>query len=349
MTQDILPHLLAFYQQTFPEKINLKIKNLTALTVGWESIIYAFDAITGPKDERQTESLILRIYPGGDAYHKSAREFAGMKQLYQVGYPVPQVFILEREKSPFDSRPFILMERIEGEIMWPILDRSTPEQAAALITLFCELFVQLHALDWKDFVPADQQTAYTEPYFFIDGYLNWLRGVAESFPDLNALMPVIEWLQNRRDEVPCNRPAAVHWDFHPGNVILKPDGSAVVIDWTQIQVSDPRFDLGWTLLLTGGYAGDDAREMVLSEYQRISGAPIEQLAYFDVAACVKRIGSVMISLSSGADQMGMRPDAVAMMRRDFPALQRMYDLMVARTDIRVPEVEALLASNNDGC
>jgi hypothetical protein len=52
----------------------------------------------------------------------------------------------------------------------------------------------------------------------------------------------------------------------------------------------------------------------------------------------------MISLSAGADQMGMRPDAVEMMRRDFPSLKRMYDLMVNRCGIRVPAIEDLLAS-----
>lgn len=344
MKLDVQTQLLAYYQQVFPEKINPEIKNLTALNEGWESIIYAFDFNSGPGGQRQTEEMILRIYPGTNAHHKSEQEFNGMQTLYRIGYPVPKVYTLERENLPFDHRPFMLMERIEGGIMWPILDQSTPEKAAGLITQFCELFVQLHNLDWQEFVPVDQQSVFHEPFFFVDGYLKLLYEVAEPFPDLKALMPVIDWLQDRRNLVPCDQPAPVHWDFHPGNVILKPDGSAVVIDWTQIQVTDPRFDIGWTLLLAGGYSGDKFRNMILSEYERISGTPIEQLDYFDVANCVKRIGSVMISLSSGADQMGMRPDAVAMMRRDFPALKRMYDLMIDRCDIRVPAVEQLLES-----
>ncbi len=52
---------------------------------------------------------------------------------------------------------------------------------------------------------------------------------------------------------PCYHP--VHWDYHPGNVLLRDDSSAVVIDWTQIDVSDPRFDLAWTLLLVSSYEG----------------------------------------------------------------------------------------------
>ena len=61
-----------------------------------------------------------------------------------------------------------------------------------------------------------------------------------------------DFFKNKADVIVC--------DGFSGNVILKPDGAAVVIDWTQIQVSDPRFDLGWTLLLVGAYTTDDVRE-----------------------------------------------------------------------------------------
>jgi aminoglycoside phosphotransferase (APT) family kinase protein len=159
------------------------------------------------------------------------------------------------------------------------------------------------------------------------------------FPDLNAFTPVFDWLNAHRDEVPCLRPAPVHWDFHPGNIIIQPDESLVVIDWTQIQATDPRFDLGWTLLLTGAHIGDKMRNFILGEYQCLSETQVKNLAFFDVANAVKRLGSVMLSLSSGTDQMGMRPDAVAAIRRDFPALRWVYNLMVKRTGIRLPEVE----------
>jgi aminoglycoside phosphotransferase (APT) family kinase protein len=285
--------------------------------------------------------MILRIYPGDDAYQKSGREFEGMKRLYEVGYPVPKVFILEQDDSPF-SKPFVLMERIEGEMLWPALDRSNPETSAAYLTAMCSLFVKLHKLDWRSFVPKVEQTSYENPYVFIDQYLNWLRSMAEPFPDLSAFFPVIEWLEARRDQVPCKRPALVHWDFHPGNLILQPDGELKVIDWTQIQVFDPRFDLGWTLLLAGGYSGIEIRNHILNEYQRISGSQVEQLKFFDIANAIKRLGSVMISLSAGAEQMGMRPDAIAAMRRDFPALRWVYNLLVIRTGISVPEIERFL-------
>ncbi len=319
----------------------IKIKKATPLNRGWESIIYILDLETGTQRYSKLERLILRMYPGEDAYHKSAREFAGMQQLHAVNYPVPMVHILEREESPFD-KPFIIMEHIEGEIMWPLLDRSSPEEAAVLLTRFCDLFVRLHNLDWQDFVTKGEQTADNNPFHFVDQFLSGAHDALEMFPDLEIFLPVVEWLEARRDQVPCAQPAPVHWDYHPGNLILQPDGNLKVIDWTQIQVTDPRFDLGWTLLLTGAYSGKDTRTFIHEEYQRLSGREVENLAFFDVANAIKRLGSVMISLSAGADKMGMRPDAIAKMRRDFPMLRWVYNLMVKRTDIYIQEVERFL-------
>jgi len=337
---EIQSRLQDYYHQTFPKLNDAQIVGVTPLTEGWESIIYAFKVVTGPQLADQSQNLILRIYPGTDAHLKSQREFEGMQMLHQLGYPVPKVYHLERENSPF-GQPFLLMEKIEGELLWPVLEQSPPERMVDLLSQFCTLFVQLHQLDWQSFRPKAEQADLTAPYIFVDRYLAWLGNAAATFPDLNAFQPVLNWLEARKQTVPCSRPAPVHWDFHPANVILRPDGTMCVIDWTQIQVSDHRFDLAWTLLLAGTYIGDEIRNLILSEYQRLSGADTQQLAFFDVANAIKRLGSVMISLTAGADQMGMRPEAIENMRRDFPALQRVYDLMVDRTGIRISEVEAL--------
>ena len=333
-----------YYRDAFPHYPDASVSDLVSINEGWESVIYTYKLSIGSGVEKQHQNLVLRIYPGSDAVFKSRREYQGMQALLGLGYLVPRVIHLEQDHSPFEGRPFVLMEYIEGQMMWPVLDQAQPDRAVELITQFCELFVQLHKLDWRAFVSKEQLNSHQELFFCVDRFLQMISRETENSPDLKAFSPVLDWLEERRNLVPCTGPAPVHWDFHPGNVILKPDGTAVVIDWTQIQVSDPRFDLAWTLLLAGAYAGENVREMILDEYQRMIGVPVEQLAFFDVASCLKRLGTVMISLSAGADSMGMRPDAVAMMRRDFPALRWVYDFMVDRTGIQVLEIEKLLDS-----
>ncbi len=342
MDETIRNQLQAYYRDRLPGMAAARVTGVEPLTQGWESVIYAFELAAGPGDGNPAQSLILRLYPGSDASFKSKREFEGMQVLHQLGYPVPQVFYLERDHSPF-GRPFVIMERIAGEMLWPVLDRAAPERAGALLSRFSELFVQLHALDWRAFAAPGEQTAAENSYHFVDQFLTMLRRAAQDYPALDGFAPLFQWLETRRASVPCSRPAPVHWDFHPNNVILSLDGRAVVIDWTQIQVSDPRFDLGWTLLLAGTYAGEPVRDRILAEYQRMAGAPVEQLDFFEVAACVKRLGTMLISLAAGADQMGMRPETVATMRRDFPAFRRVYALMATRTGICLPDIESLLA------
>ncbi len=53
--------------------------------------------------------------------------------------------------------------------------------------------------------------------------------------------------------------------------------------------------------------------------------------------------SVMISLAVGPETLGMRPEAAMLMRKQLPALRNVYQLLVAHTDLRLREVERLLA------
>jgi len=118
----------------------------------------------------------------------------------------------------------------------------------------------------------------------------------------------------------------------------------VVIDWTGPAVLEPRFDLGWTLLLTGAYLGMEWRERILREYERPAGAPVKDMEFFDAACCARRLHDVTASVTRGAAAMGMRPGAERIMKEQMPATRSVYALLLERTGIHVPEVEAMLAS-----
>ncbi|MCP4541115.1 MAG: phosphotransferase [Chloroflexi bacterium] len=342
MNKDMQNYLHDYYTHIFPNKSGMQVSNLTSISVGWESDIYSFDLEYGPTGERQRKALILRIYPGDDAHEKSAREFHGMSQLYDASYPVPQVLILERENSPFD-KPFVIMERIKGQMLWPLLFGSPGEKQQKLLTQFCDLLVQLHALEWRPFVDDVSKYDTRDPYILVDRGLTQFRHFLSGFPQ-SGFLPVLEWLEVRRDQVPCLRPSPIHWDFHPGNVLLRDDGSMIVVDWTAFDISDSRFDLAWTLLLISTHKDAKWRDIILHEYERLTETPVEQIEYFDVAACTRRLFSVVTSLSEGPEKLGMRPEAVAMMKQQMGAIERVYDLLLERTGIRVTQVEELFAS-----
>jgi hypothetical protein len=69
------------------------------------------------------------------------------------------------------------------------------------------------------------------------------------------------------------------------------------------------------------------------------------LDFFEAAACIKRLASVMISLGAGADAVGMRPGAEAIMSSRMPRFAVVYKRWLALTGIRLPDVETMLVGH----
>jgi len=342
---DIQSILQETYTRQFSDLINPVISPLSQIDEGWESEVYSYDMEHGPEDARQKENLILRIYPGSGGYDKSASEFQGMQILHQAGYPVPKVFHLVQENSPF-GKPFVIMERVDGGLLWSLMEAAQPEQMQEYVRLFCKLFVQLHRLQWRAYVPNPDELAPDDPYFFVTRELSKFRSYQNRYP-IPGFLPVSDWLVARADRVPCRRAAVVHLDFHPANIIVQSgtDGKinrASVIDWTNLSISDARFDISWTSLLTNAYAGSQLRESILQEYERQSGERIENLPFFETAACVRRLYGILISVHSGAENAGMRPGAQEQVKSQMREVGKVYDMLFDHTGIRVPEVEEML-------
>ena len=326
-------------ERALPGRVSVDVSELEPLARGWETDNTAFILESGPPGRRQRQELVMRIYPGDNAAAKAAHEFRVLDALHRVGYPVPEPLALVDGDSPAGG-PFVLMERIRGEMMWHLLDRMHGADEQRLLDQFCRMLADLHRLDGRGFL--------TDPTIDTADPLAWTRRELARFRQfVGAMLPksgfdaALEWLEARARELPCLRPAVVHWDFHPGNVLIRADGSAVVIDWTGGTVTDPRIDLAWTRLLMGAHGRAEWSAKVLAGYERHIGARVEDIEYFDAAMAVRRLFDVTVSLGQGAERLGMRPGAVDHMRATLPALGRVYDLFRRITGLRIAEVEAL--------
>ena len=264
-----------------------------------------------------------------------------MNWLFKAGYPVPEVLILEQDRAPL-GRPFLIMERIEGRELWPVLRGSRIADPWELLSSFSGLLVRLHGLEWRSFVPDLSLRHGEDPFYFVDRELTRSQSLLSPIPEF-GLQPFMEWLEAFRNEVPCLEPSPVHGDYHPSNLLLRDDGSMVVIDWTQMEVSDPRFDLAWTLVVVGTQQDPQWSGFILREYERLRGTSVDHLAYFEVAACLKRLGYVLVALSKGPEALGMRAGATAQITQLMGPIIKVGSLLAKRTGIRVAEVETLLA------
>ncbi len=341
MENQIQERLLRFYEKRFASRGNIKVLHLRKLSDGWENEVYSFTVEHEQTIGRAHENLILRIYPGDHATEKATQEFDGMKKLYELGFPVPEVLILELGDFPFE-KPFVIMEKIDGRSMASVIGESDEEKRQELITLFCTMFVDLHALDWRQFVsdPSIYETG--DPGTSINYWLSEGQKIIDRF-QRNEFEPVLDWLKKRSSDVRCEWLSVIHFDYHPNNVLMRDDGEAFIIDWTSIDVADFRFDLAWTILLTSTYGNPEAREIILDEYERIAGRKIEQIEYFEVVASFRRLFIIAVSLSDGSAKLGMRPEAVTLMRRNIGHIKNVYSFLYNRTGIAIPEIETIIS------
>ena len=247
MNEAIKQDLQRYFQSRFPEWEAVVIGDVENISAGWESELFAFTLAQGTAANRTKKEWVARIYSGEGTAVKAANEFNAISRMFAAGFPVPELFLLEIEDSPW-GRPFLIMERIHGHHMWSHLDTATDGEADDLITQFCQLFARLHQVDWRRFVDEAAPARTTNPYAFFDDWLARGEEAHERFPH-SGLMPTIDWLRARREAFYCERPSLTHNDFHPANVMMPPNGRPVVIDWPAFQISDARFDLAWTLVL----------------------------------------------------------------------------------------------------
>ena len=128
-----------------PDRENLHVTQFVEITDGWETEIYSFDIESGEGDKTSIERLVLRLYAGPWAKYKARKEFGLLNRLFQAGYPVPEVTLIEEDSTPL-GRPFIVMERIDGNQMWTLMESE--EDNSKLFLQFSTLYHDLHSLDW---------------------------------------------------------------------------------------------------------------------------------------------------------------------------------------------------------
>ncbi|MHA2359871.1 MAG: phosphotransferase [Candidatus Thorarchaeota archaeon] len=332
--------LLSYLQKFYSDRISLRLDGYKDITSGWETQIFSFDLEWSTKRGKMQEGLIVRVYSPDVGEVKAERESTVMTQLSRIGYPVPKIHVTETDGSILGN-PFIIMDRIDGSTLD---DKFVPSDVEnkKWIMLFSRLFVNLHKLDWKYFA-TDHQSYHEDSYFLIKSTLAEVRSVLQKYKK-NELMPILDWLQTRVDSVPCEKPSLVHGDFHPMNIMVDRKNNPFVIDWGASKVGDFRSDLAWTLLLTRAFSSKKNRDSYLIGYQTTVGHEIDELEYFEVASILRRLFDVSVSLREGASKLGMREDAIEMMKEQMGHIRVVYELLGELTDITIPEVESWIDS-----
>lgn len=103
----------------------------------------------------------------------------------------------------------------------------------------------------------------------------------EAFEDLASL------LREARTSLPPLETVLIHGDYHLGNTVRGVQG-LTVLDWSEAQLGDWRYDLAWAELLTLIYTGPAARDVLVDAYAATSGRPLgETLRPYQIVAAIR--------------------------------------------------------------
>ena len=148
-------------------------------------------------------------------------------------------------------------------------------------------------------------------YDFIDYFF---PGVKEH-DDLNsALISLVQMIQIKQDRI-------IHGDFHLGNIVEVND-RYTVIDWTNGQLGDSRYDFAWSLTLQKMYISYGHAQVFRSAYLLENEIQQKELEVLEALACLRWI---LLNRSGGVPK---RPNTI----------ERVQDLITSNPFLKELEI-----------
>lgn len=240
---------------------------------------WAVDAQIGGAREALVLRMDLASSMNPDALSR-LHEFALLAAAHAAGVLAPRPRWLDPDGAAL-GRPFLLMQRVEGESIGPRVVRR-PELADARTRLpaqMAEQLARIHAIDATplDFLP--RPAAKSSPALYA---LDRTRRAIDAIDLQNpALEFGLRWLERRAPG--CEKPTLIHGDFRIGNLLVGPAGLSAVIDWEFAHVGDPHEDLAWPCVRDWRFGSDALRvggvgELApyLSAYEAASGRAVDR-------------------------------------------------------------------------
>jgi aminoglycoside phosphotransferase (APT) family kinase protein len=228
---------------------SVKIKEITPLTAGMFNTAYAIHF------ENLKPDVVLRVAPHPDqpvlTYEENMMQREGLilETIQQVeGLPfVPRLLGYDFSRQLIE-RDYMFIEKLSGVPLWEIKDELTPENMHALEFQVGRYIAQLGQVKGEYFGyfgegPGHNATSWQ------DAFVAMMEALLDDGETLDAELPVSYDLIREQlhrhaaslDEV--REPSFVHWDLWQGNVFVKPENGAYVIegiiDWERAFWGDP--------------------------------------------------------------------------------------------------------------
>ncbi|WP_242974173.1 phosphotransferase family protein [Clostridium cagae] len=254
-------------------KFGAKIQDIKVLKSGWAGEIISLEF----KDN--TQKYVIKTYNSSkNGLENIKQEWTGLNLLYNANYPVPRPII-----SDFvNEKPYIVMEKIEGENLWTCYQTLSKEDRQQLLEKFVKVFLKLHELDVSI---VDKELRKDSTSSFIEKEINEIKKLVEE-NKLEYFTQIIDWLQKEKANIIGEKLSIIHRDYHPWNVIVDNNKAIYVIDllWG---IGDYRFDLAWMYTLMERSGFEDFSQNALKKYKELKNQNINNFEYFKVFSTLR--------------------------------------------------------------
>jgi aminoglycoside phosphotransferase (APT) family kinase protein len=250
---------------------------------------------------------------------RALQERATQNALAGLGYPVPRVLIASADRVVLGAG-FLVMERAAGR---PLLAARRLGVGRAL----AEAQARLHALNAEALLRALDEEGRAAGWGFDRDAVSFESHLASldrriQAAGLAGLADGIRWLRTRQ---PTERSARVicHGDFHPQNLLAEGGRAIVVLDWPNVLVAAPEYDVAATrVILTQTplallpvpaalrpLAAAGRRLLAaryLAVYRKLRPLDRTRLPYFEAAGCMRglvRTGEARLAESAAPNPL----------------------------------------------
>jgi aminoglycoside phosphotransferase (APT) family kinase protein len=272
------------------------------LTGGFWAAIYSFELDDPPAEF--SGPLVLRVMP----MTGPVSETIVQREVAEQGYPTPSV-VADGVDAGLGGA-FMVMEHVAGTQLLAGLSMGRllvhlPATLRRLSHQMSTAALRLHALDPMPVVDALVAAGINIGSLGVEARLAEVREAARTTSA--GFEAVLAWLHQHR---PAMTPAVVcHGDIHPFNMLVAPDGSFNVLDWTNGNLCRREYDVGFTAALlqcapleapriarrpVGGITGSLAHRFIDS-YRRIAPINLDVVEWFETLQYARCLAAVATS------------------------------------------------------
>ncbi|MDE2863209.1 MAG: phosphotransferase [Chloroflexota bacterium] len=204
---------------------------------------------------------------------RATAEFRGLEIAHRHGIPVPEPLLLDASGSELGV-PGLVTGFVAGT------QEMRPDNVAAWAEAMADALLAIH-----DIIPsADERVD------LYDGEEIGLYFLSGHWPAANAGHPLSERIygaiERFRPELESSRPAFLHMDFWPGNVLWDQGRISAIVDWDGAAVGDRAVDVGNFRMEMHLRGIREAADLFLRRYESEAGA-VKNLAFWELAAAAR--------------------------------------------------------------